>query len=383
MTLSKDIAKGIVMEIGELMHNNINMMDETGLIIASTDQEREGTFHSAAIHVLHNNLDVLFVEDDTEYPGSKKGINLPIKVNQTCVGVIGITGERQEVEQFGKIIQKMAEVILQDYSKTHEKIIYEGIRTRYLEEWILSPNRTGFTPEFLERGARLGMHIQRKWQLFILLLPADTYSPISGCPQHMRSFERWLAQTLETDNIRTHFKTGNKYVVALPAKNPDDCLSYVKTLLSAAKKQHGIQPVAGVESTPTDYKGIYSSYLHAEKSLAAALAKSLPYCLYNDLYLELFINHVPSSVKAEYIQKVFSKCQDKEIAEWKELLEVFYKNNGSINDTADALFMHKNTLQYKLRRIAEKTGNDPRKISCASLYQIAFEFFESEIKNRS
>ena len=34
--------------------------------------------------------------------------------------------------------------------------------------------------------------------------------------------------------------------------------------------------------------------------------------------------------------------------------------NGEINRTAEALFIHRNTLNYRLERIKELTGKDPK-----------------------
>jgi carbohydrate diacid regulator len=54
------------------------MMDEHGMIIASTDSGRIGTFHEAALRIIRENLDSLIIYEDYEYKGTKKGLNLPI-----------------------------------------------------------------------------------------------------------------------------------------------------------------------------------------------------------------------------------------------------------------------------------------------------------------
>jgi len=67
---------------------------------------------------------------------------------------------------------------------------------------------------------------------------------------------------------------------------------------------------------------------------------------------------------------------------------VFYREEGSITLTAQKLFIHKNTLQYKLKKLKEKTGYDPRSIRYSSLYYNAMyfyrdvqEFFEDIVDN--
>ena len=48
MHISKNSATQIVNEISRLVKQNINLMDETGYIIASVDKSRIGSFHYGA-----------------------------------------------------------------------------------------------------------------------------------------------------------------------------------------------------------------------------------------------------------------------------------------------------------------------------------------------
>ena len=56
MKLSKSSAQQIVDEIGKLVKQNINLMDETGHIIASNSRARVGNFHIGAYRIIQNHL---------------------------------------------------------------------------------------------------------------------------------------------------------------------------------------------------------------------------------------------------------------------------------------------------------------------------------------
>jgi carbohydrate diacid regulator len=45
-----------------------------------------------------------------------------------------------------------------------------------------------------------------------------------------------------------------------------------------------------------------------------------------------------------------------------ETLQVYIENNLNVMETADNLNIHRNTLNYRLSRIYEITGKDPKKI---------------------
>ncbi|MFZ2538276.1 MAG: helix-turn-helix domain-containing protein, partial [Oscillospiraceae bacterium] len=71
----------------------------------------------------------------------------------------------------------------------------------------------------------------------------------------------------------------------------------------------------------------------------------------------------------------------KEISQWIVILETYYKEEGSIAATAQKLFVHKNTLQYKLKKLYEQTGYDPRSIHYSSLYYNAIYFYRDIREN--
>ena len=64
MKISKSSAQQIVEEIGKLVKQNINLMDETGHIIASNDPSRIGNFHAGAFRIIQNRLSEYYITPD-------------------------------------------------------------------------------------------------------------------------------------------------------------------------------------------------------------------------------------------------------------------------------------------------------------------------------
>jgi len=58
------------------------------------------------------------------------------------------------------------------------------------------------------------------------------------------------------------------------------------------------------------------------------------------------------------------------------MLMVFSRNNGSINATSEELFVHKNTLQYRLKKVKEITGYDPRKLRDFTILYLAILLYK-------
>ena len=133
MSVPKYLAQNIVEDMKDIINQDINFFDSKGVIIASTDKTRIGDFHGGAKRVLDLRQD-LIISFDEQYKGAKKGINVPVYFENEIIGVIGITGEKEEVEKYGKIIQRMTEILVKEgYIQEQEKIEREG-RRQFIEE---------------------------------------------------------------------------------------------------------------------------------------------------------------------------------------------------------------------------------------------------------
>ena len=89
MVIELNIARRVVSELHDAIRQPINLMDENGRIIASTDASRIGTVHSAACQAIRENMECLVVRADGEYAGSRIGVNVPLRFDGKIVGVVG------------------------------------------------------------------------------------------------------------------------------------------------------------------------------------------------------------------------------------------------------------------------------------------------------
>lgn len=72
---------------------------------------------------------------------------------------------------------------------------------------------------------------------------------------------------------------------------------------------------------------------------------------YEKMDLELLFMNLKKSNIETFKKKCLKDFSLKEIKEFSVILSVYEKFNGSITKTSEELFMHKNTLQYKLAKI--------------------------------
>ena len=89
--IDRELAEQIVNTIKDVCDHDINFIAPSGIILASTDSSRVGTFHEIGQQVAASGS-VLEVTEDNNFSGTKQGINLPLYHNEHLLAVIGITG---------------------------------------------------------------------------------------------------------------------------------------------------------------------------------------------------------------------------------------------------------------------------------------------------
>ena len=70
-------------------------------------------------------------------------------------------------------------------------------------------------------------------------------------------------------------------------------------------------------------------------------------------------------------EKFTNRIMNKTLVKYADTLDVFFKKNLNIQQTADDLFLHRNTLIYRLSKIEKDTGYDPKRFKDALTLQLA------------
>ena len=96
-----------------------------------------------------------------------------------------------------------------------------------------------------------------------------------------------------------------------------------------------------------------------------------PLCFYEQVRLGRFARDIKTDKKQDFVDTMLNGLDATEREQAITILRAYIKHNGSIEKTAQACFLHKNTLQYKLNMIKEKTGHDPRNRADIGLFYLA------------
>lgn len=109
--LSPALAQRLVDQVAASVAHNVNLMDAEGVIIASLDPSRVGTSHWAAEQAARTRQAVRITEreaTDTVRPG----INAPLVMEGDVVGVVGVTGDPDEIDEAARLLLLTLRLIL-------------------------------------------------------------------------------------------------------------------------------------------------------------------------------------------------------------------------------------------------------------------------------
>ena len=367
MELDPKIAESIVTNLKDVIHHEINLFNTTGTIIASTDKQRIGTGHDGA-RLAVKTKKVVPIDDEHEFKGARHGINMPVLFNGSVIAVIGITGNRQEVEPFGNVIEKMTEILIREYQ---EQITRFDQRERFTDlTTILS---------LKEHDANLVAYLASMLEIN-LSLPrrALIAQPASGSwPKQGRTNLYPILQNRLRNSKNNFFSISDYRMSAYIVDYGEHLAGFANDVQHDMERTLGCKVFIGIGDLATGQTKYWHSYQEALRAISwMAFSKGEGICAFSSICKGMLITSLPTEEAQEFVNHVFGDLPDEQIESFFKIFYAYVRHNGSIKHCSEELFMHKNTLQGRLNKIAEKTGYNPRKLDDFTVLDSAFMLWE-------
>lgn len=363
--LSTGLAQDIVTRTMKIIPYNVNVMDASGSIIASGNPARIGELHTGAMLALARKL---AVEIDSasarNMHGAQPGINLPLTVNGQLCGAVGLSGAPDEVRQFGELVRLTAEMILEQAQLTGEL----QRDTRYREAFVLKLiNDASAEHGALEAWARrLGVDFACPHVVFVL----EIDDKAAGTAEALTEIQRLQMRMLTRQPSALTAAAGSHEMVILDfldAQGPgqDVQARAQKRLrsLSALLAEEGGDAhtlTMGIALTGIGGAAISCQSARTAARLGRARQPRQSRFSYYDQALPVLLSGLGSGWQAAQLKLPLARlqAQDKGKQLLRRTLDAWFAHDGHPAATAEALHIHRNTLDYRLRRVGEITGLD-------------------------
>lgn len=353
--LTEKIAQDIVRETMNRLNRNINIMDHTGTIIASGDPARVNQIHEGASDVIRTKAPLLITKDNQEqYKGARPGINLPIEFQDQIIGAIGITGHPEEILEFGELVKMITEMMINQSFLASQIEWKQRMKEMIFEELVKSdPNYDAVE----QRLNLLNVKLTPPLQVSLIQLREN--------PLPNQELIQKMEELLDVQHLLVGFLKVNRLFI-LTSATPEQVIKRRLEAVGAYLQHVGIHYHIGMGAPVAEQTNIWRS--RDEAKLALLLGnRSKGVTAYADIETIALVDRMDPEVKKKYVERVFAHLTPKYV----ETAEAFFANNLSITETAKALFIHRNTLLYRLAKIKELTGYDPQQFKEAVSLQLA------------
>jgi carbohydrate diacid regulator len=364
MDISKRQAQDIVMTLKSVINEDINFILPDGTIIASSDETRIGSFHQGA-KIVAATQKPLVIMDDNQFEGTRKGINLPVFYEQNLIAVVGITGNASDLGQFSTIIVKMSEILIKENFLNVQKQ-FKRENNRVIMELI---TKDKFNPEILKfKMDELGYDVTSYRLFMIAELGNFDMQNIELSNMIYNSIEKRIS----IDDILA--RTGPKFMLLTKTEDPEVLTDAFKPIKAYIEHKYKVRITVGISESIDDLDGFYRAYKQANTVVELEAYKdSGAINQFDGSSLDFLFQNLATTQNMDFPKRILGHLEEHDIKEIRELIATYIAHNGSINAVSDTLFIHKNTVQYRLNKITQMTGYNPRNLKDLVSLHIALE----------
>ncbi|NFQ88984.1 sugar diacid recognition protein [Clostridium botulinum] len=332
--LTEEIAESIVDRMMNVVPYNIDIMNDRGVIIASGDKSRIGHLHEGAVDAIKRDKLNLIYEDNG---GAKPGVNMPIYFNKNLMGVIGISGNPNEVVSFASIVKATAELLIKQDYMFNERRIREQIHEEFLYQWSYLDSK--YDEGFIQRSEVLGINLSVR-RVAVIVIGEDKSKIM---------------------NIIKNYIYDCEYTIRF---NAECILIFMKSDKELFKRIFNLY--SNIEGNVKIGVGLEEDIMtnSVQEALRAIeindkLALNYDICKYSEVS---FIDVISNNIKGEENINLIEKLKSFKNLDLVQTLISYIMLNCETTATSEKLHIHRNSLSYRLKKIYEVTGKDPKNI---------------------
>lgn len=337
--LAKELVEGTSALVGG---RTINIMDPNGIIVASTEPERVGSYHQGAREAALTGKVVNIYRDQlSRYPGAKEGCNMPLRLGGSIIGVVGIYGDPDQIRDVAHLLEVYATKYYQLEAMLRPRMAESAMRIQLLLN-LLSPPNAAMSAAYnlLER---LDIHFQ--YPIHTVVISAKDSKKLSGNGELLHQLLDGLGFQRKHSDV---WGIVEERMVLLLSTCDDRSIPSLRALNSQGYR-------VSLGSPSTALMEIQWAY-----DQASILADTAPGD-YNDIArLDIRCHYLLSRTagqEKELLEDMYCRLQEtygeSNCRVMLESIEAYYDCQRSVTEAAKQQFIHKNTLQYRVKRVLE------------------------------
>ena len=322
--MSNRLFQGIVHQMKDAVNRVIGVIDENGTIIACSDLTRVGGGNDFFPIELGDSHEV-FIRDGYTY----KPFGIHVKPDYA----VFVEGTDEPAGKYASVIAISLSGIKQYYDEKYD-------RNNFVKNIILD----NVLPGDISLKAR-ELHFNSDISRVVFLISVISSNDVSAYDVIQNLFpdknKDFVFNITETDIVLVKFFTKVNVGIGTPVVG-------VKDLARSFKEAQTALEVGKVFDT--------------DKNIVS----------YDNLGIARLIYHLPTTLCETFLKEVFKKNSIESLDhETLFTIQKFFENSLNVSETSRKLFVHRNTLVYRLDKIKKLTGLDLREFDHAIIFKIA------------
>lgn len=384
MRILEQIAQKVVESTRETLGYPISITDAKGKIIGCTEAERLGTHHPPSVDVLKKKAPICYGENDVKkLKNVLPGVAVPLSLNGRAVGVLGVVGKPQDLLPYVKLVKGYVELMCRE-AFHNEMVDLETKMTETFVQYLLQTHHVE-TADCLERYSKIiGYDFTRDRACIVIEMKgvSEKITAQSDGRFYLQQFKRNVlkqaASTFKNHPSDVMAMLNIEQLIILKSYNENEFLSN-QTLEEKSQvfkrflqRMYGLMAYIAIGDKRPGTE-IHESYRHALKALEIGKRKNSD----DDVFfydhwgvtLQLLPLEITNDMKEQLNRIIEPFVRDEQFRELYRTFMTYCEHNLNLSETARHLYIHRNSLIYRLNKMSKLTSLDLSQFEqCLLLY---------------
>ena len=348
--MSSRIFQSVILQMKDAVSRSFGVADDQGNVIASSDLTMMG-----------------YTIDEIRAAVPEAGSELFAAGSRTC-RAIGSGGKGSYVvfvegqDDFARSVCILASVALNEAKSGYD----EKHDTATFVKNIISDNI--LPGDVYVRAKELRFNAETPRAVFIV---RQTEAADVAVLEYLQT----LFPARDRDFVLSMSETDVVVIRELPAvAEPEELEHLAEQLQQTVEKNIGVRCVVGIGSPVLHLRELADRYKEAQTAIEVGKVFDTEKSVmsYDRLGIGRIIYQLPTTLCEMFLAEIFKKNPIESLdQETLYTINKFFENNLNVSETSRKLFVHRNTLVYRLEKIKKLTGLDLREFDHAIVFKVA------------
>jgi len=347
--MSNRLFQGVIHQMRDAVDRVFGVIDDNGVIIACSELVKIGEMRQGVRDELAYTSDAITSGGYTYKP---------IGTGSKWEYIVFIEGEDKTAEKTATILSVSLSNIKNLYDEKYDKSSF--IKNIILDNILPS--------DIYIKSKELRFNAEETRVVFLIKFHSKS---------EILSFD--MVQNIFPDKNKDYvISTGEQDIVLVKEIKPNTDIREIekvaKSIADTLNSEFYVKVSIGIGTVVDNIKDLARSYKEAQVALEVGKVFDTEKNIisYENLGIGRLIYQLPTTLCEMFLQEVFKNGSlDSLDRETLMTIQCFFENNLNVSETSRKLFVHRNTLVYRLEKIRKLTGLDLREFDHAITFKVA------------